>query len=50
MPKRMGEEWRGLGVDVKFMTDVLELSKVDAGRVACNERGVNSLAPTKILV
>ena len=47
MPKRIGEEWRGLGV--KFMTGILELSRVDVGRVASNESGVSSLAPTKIL-
>ena len=47
MPRGIGEEWRGLGVE--FMTGILELGKVDAGRVASNERGVSSLAPTKIL-
>ena len=34
---------------MEFITVILELSKVDAGRVASNESGVSSLVPTKIL-
>ena len=41
----MGSEgWR-----IEFIIVILELSKVDAGRVASNGRDVSSLAPTKIL-